>query len=98
VESAVAALIPALAALAATAWPRMPDDLRRAIRYWFVPGTEARRSAVAAIAHRLLAWRAEAGEQNFVLRYTPPHLSLGLALALLALPLLAVARSARLAS
>ncbi|HEV2719331.1 MAG TPA: YfhO family protein [Thermoanaerobaculia bacterium] len=36
-EPAVAALIPALAALAATLWPRMPDDLRRAIRFWFVP-------------------------------------------------------------
>jgi hypothetical protein len=36
-EQAVAALIPALAALAATLWPRMDDDLRRAIRFWFVP-------------------------------------------------------------
>jgi Bacterial membrane protein YfhO len=36
-EQAVAALIPALAALAATLWPRMDEDLRRAIRFWFVP-------------------------------------------------------------
>ena len=36
-EPALAALIPALVALAATLWPRMPDDLRRAIRLWFVP-------------------------------------------------------------
>jgi hypothetical protein len=79
---------------------RLPRPSVMAINRAAIPGWELRRNGVPwpFLPGGFLAWRAEAGEQNFVLRYTPPHLGLGLLLALLALPLLAVARSARLAS